>query len=208
MTATVRLMLVDDHPLVRDGLRMRLTTVPGFEVVAEAEDPAGALAALTAQQPDVALMDIAMREGSGIDLVREFHERAPQVQVIMLTMHDQPQYVLEAFRNGARGYVLKDCPAQEIVTAISAVMGGRRYCSAGVAEALAAGSTPASLLTQREKEVLGLIAEGLSSKEIATRLALSVRTVETHRLNIKRKCDLEGSSALVKFAVERSWARL
>lgn len=206
MTQTVRLMLVDDHPLVRDGLRVRLSTVEGFEVVAEAGDGDEALAGIGRHQPDVVLMDIAMRGASGIDLVGQVHDMAPQVQVIMLTMHDQPQYVVEAFRKGARGYVLKDSPAQEIVAAIHAVMAGKRYYSAGVADALAAGATPAPLLTVREKEVLALIAEGLSSKEIASRLALSVRTVETHRLNIKRKCDLEGASALVKFAVERKWA--
>lgn len=208
MERKVRLMLVDDHPLVRDGLRVRLSTVAGFEVVAEAEEGSGALLALVQAQPDVVLMDIAMRGTSGIELVREFHDLQPQVQVIMLTMHDQPQYVVEAFRQGARGYVLKDSPAQEIIAAIHAVMAGKRYYSAGVADALAAGTTPAPLLTLREKEVLALIAEGMSSKEIATRLDLSVRTVETHRLNIKRKCELEGSSSLVKFAVERKWTGL
>jgi len=208
MDANVKLMLVDDHPLVRDGLRVRLETVPGFSVVAEAEDATSALAAMLRIQPDVVLMDIAMRGTSGIDLVRQFHERYPQVQVIMLTMHDQPQYVVEAFRLGARGYVLKDSPAQEIVAAVHAVMAGKRYYSAGVADALATGANPAPLLTQREQEVLGLIADGLSSKEIASRLDLSVRTVETHRLNIKRKCELEGSSSLIKFAVERKWTGL
>lgn len=208
METTVRLMLVDDHPLVRDGLRVRLATVPGFAVVAEAEDVSSALNALHGVQPDVILMDIAMRGSSGIDLVRQCHELYPQVQVIMLTMHDQPQYVVEAFRNGARGYVLKDSPAQEIVAAIHAVMAGKRYYSAGVADALAAGATPAPLLTQREKEVLALIAEGIASKEIASRLNLSVRTVETHRLNIKRKCELDSASALIKFAVERKWTGL
>jgi DNA-binding NarL/FixJ family response regulator len=206
MSQTVRLMLVDDHPLVRDGLRVRLSTVPGFEVVAEAGEGDEALAQLVRAMPDVVLMDIAMRGTSGIELVRRFHDCHPQVQVIMLTMHDQPQYVIEAFRQGARGYVLKDSPAQEIVAAVNAVMAGKRYYSAGVADALAAGAMPAPLLTLREKEVLALIADGLSSKEIAARLSLSVRTVETHRLNIKRKCELEGPSALVKFAVERKWA--
>lgn len=208
MERKVRLMLVDDHPLVRDGLRVRLSTVAGFEVVAEADDGATALARLEQAQPDVVLMDIAMRGTNGIELVREFHDRQPQVQVIMLTMHDQPQYVVEAFRQGARGYVLKDSPAQEIIAAIHAVMSGRRYYSAGVADALASGAIPTPLLTLREKEVLALIAEGLSSKEIAARLDLSVRTVETHRLNIKRKCELEGASSLVKFAVERKWTGL
>jgi DNA-binding NarL/FixJ family response regulator len=202
MDDSVRLMLIDDHPLVRDGLRARLETVPGFSVVGEAGDAPGALEEVGRCMPDVVLMDIAMRGTSGIELARLFHERFSQVRVIMLTMHDQPQYVHEAFRHGARGYVLKDSPSQEIVAAVQAVMAGRRYYSAGVADALAAASAAGSQVTQREREVLALLAEGLSSKEIAQRLDLSVRTVETHRLNIKRKLELDGPAALVKFAVE------
>lgn len=201
-SASVRLLLVDDHPLVRDGLRVRLETVAGFKVVAEAGNAGEALDVAHRTSPHIALMDIAMRGVSGIELVKAFHEQLPHVQVIMLTMHDQPQYVIEALRNGARGYVLKDSPAQEIIAAVNAVMAGRRYYSAGVADALAVGSTSASQLTQREKDVLRLIAEGMSSKEVANRLDLSVRTVETHRLNIKRKLGLDGSASLVKFAVE------
>lgn len=205
MGVTVRLMLVDDHPLVRDGVRARLETVPDFLVVAEADSCDAAMESMEAAHPDVVLMDIAMRGCSGLDLLRSVRERLPAINVIMLTMHDQPQYVLEAFRSGARGYVLKDSPAQEIVAAVQAVMAGKRYYSAGVAEALAAGNGPTLQLTQREQDVLRLVAEGLPSKEIAFRLDLSVRTVETHRQNIKRKLDLDSSSALVKFAVERKW---
>lgn len=203
MTAGVKLMLVDDHPLVRDGLRVRLETVTGFSVICEAGDAAAALQAMHHHQPDVVLMDIAMRGANGLELLRQFHEQHPQTRVIMLTMHDQAQYVQEACRQGARGYVLKDSPAQEIVAAVHAVMAGKRYFSASVMDALANANASAPLLTQREQEVLTLIGEGLCNKEIANRLNLSVRTVETHRLNIKRKCELEGSSALVKFAVER-----
>lgn len=199
---TVRLLLVDDHPLVRDGLRVRLETVAGFRVVAEAGNASEALEAAARSEPDVALMDIAMRGDSGIVLVRLFHERFPHVRVIMLTMHDEPPYVIEAFRRGARGYVLKDCPAEEIVAAVHTVMAGRRYYSSGVADLLGGPTPTTPVLTQREKEVLDLLGAGLSSKEIASRLDLSVRTVETHRLNIKRKLDLDGSAALVKFAVE------
>lgn len=208
MDDCVRLMLIDDHPLVRDGLRARLETVPGFMVVGEAGDGNSALEEVGRCMPDVVLMDIAMRGTSGIELARLFNERFCQVKVIMLTMHDQPQYVLEAFRHGARGYVLKDSPAVEIVAAVHAVMGGRRYYSAGVADALAEASASGAQVTQREREVLGLLAEGLSSKEIAQRLDLSVRTVETHRLNIKRKLELESSAALVKFAVENKLTKI
>lgn len=208
MTEDVRLLLVDDHQLVRDGLRARLEAVPRFRVVAEAGDAQAALVAVRAAQPDCVLMDISMRGMHGIDLARNMLMEYPALRVIMLTMHEEPQYVAEAFRAGARGYVLKDSPAQEIVTAIDAVMAGRRYYTASVAEALAEASLPEPLLTQREKEVLDLIADGLSNKEIAARLALSVRTVESHRINIKRKFDLDGTAALMRFAVERKNTRL
>ncbi len=203
MSYPVRILLIDDHPLVRDGVRLRLETVAGFEIVGEAGDGISALAAAERLTPHLALMDIGMRGMSGIELTQTFHARFAHIQVVILTMHDQPQVVLEAFRAGARGYVLKDSPAQEIVTAIHTVMAGRRYYSSGVADALADAAAPQPDLTQREKQILALIADGLSSKEIACRLDLSVRTVETHRLNIKRKVDLEGPSSLVKFAIER-----
>lgn len=202
-SSSIRILLVDDHPLVRDGVRARLEAVPGFRVVAEAGTAAEALAMVEQHSPDIALMDVGLPGTNGVELARQCHERFPALRIVMLTMHDQPQVVVEAFRVGARGYVLKDSPAQEIVAAIETVMAGRRYYSAGVADALAHGTTPDPLLTQREKEVLAFIAEGLSSKEIAQRLDLSVRTVETHRLNIKRKLELDGSAALARFAVER-----
>ncbi|MFT4173811.1 MAG: response regulator transcription factor [Rhodocyclaceae bacterium] len=206
MTAgRIRLMLIDDHPLVRDGVRARLETVTHFEIVGEAGDASGALVEVATHRPDLVLMDINLRGTQGIDLTRQLLALYPAMRVVMLTMHDQPQYVIESFRAGARGYVLKDSPAQEIVTAIETVMAGRRYYSAGVADALAEASTGSADLTQRERDILALIAEGLANKEIAARLSLSVRTVETHRLNIKRKLDLEGPSALIKFALERKW---
>lgn len=208
MSEHVRLLLVDDHPLVRDGVRARLEAVPRFRVVAEAGDANAALAAVRDQHPDCVLMDISMRGMHGIDLTRLMLTECPTLRVVMLTMHDEPQYVVEAFRAGARGYVLKDSPAQEIVTAIDTVMAGRRYYTASVAEALAEASLPEPVLTQREKEVLDLIADGLANKEIAARLDLSVRTVETHRINIKRKFDLDGTAALMRFAVARKNTRL
>ncbi len=203
MTEPIRLLLVDDHPLVRDGLRARLETVGHFVVVAEAGDAASAVLAARSAAPDCVLMDISMRGVHGVELTRQLLAEWPALRIIMLTMHDEPQYVIESFRAGARGYVLKDSPAQEIVAAIDAVMAGRRYFTASVAEALATASLPEPVLTQRECEVLELIADGRSNKEIAQRLDLSVRTVESHRINIKRKFDLDGTAALMKFAVER-----
>ena len=207
MTAPARLLLVDDHPLVRDGLRARLETVARFEVVAEAGTAAEAQAAIRAGNPDCVLMDISMRDVHGIELTRRLLREQPGLKIIMLTMHDEPQYVVEAFRAGARGYVLKDSPSAEIIAAVDAVIAGQRYFSARVADALVNASLPEPALTQRERDVLDLIANGLGNKEIAARLDLSVRTVESHRINIKRKFDLTGSAALIKFAVERRWER-
>ncbi|WP_018410801.1 response regulator [Methyloversatilis thermotolerans] len=202
MKPALRLLLVDDHPLVRDGLRARLEAVGHFTVVAEAGSAAEALEAIARHAPDCVLMDISMRDMHGIELTRRLQHSDPGLQVIMLTMHDEPQYVVEAFRAGARGYVLKDSPSAEIVAAIDAVSAGRRYFSARVADALVNASLPEPELTPREREVLKLIADGLGNKEIAARLALSVRTVETHRINIKRKFDLDSTAALVKFALD------
>lgn len=203
MTAPLRLLLVDDHPLVRDGLRARLETVDRFAVVAEAGNAADALDAVRRHAPDCVLMDISMRDMHGIELTRRLLEIAPDIRVIMLTMHDEPQYVVEAFRAGARGYVLKDSPSAEIVAAIDAAGAGQRWFSARVADALVTAHLPEGDLTPRERDVLDLIADGLGNKEIAARLDLSVRTVESHRINIRRKFDLDSAAALMKFAVER-----
>ncbi len=207
MTVPARLILVDDHPLVRDGLRARLETVARFEVVAEAGSAAEAQAVIRAGNPDCVLMDISMRDVHGIELTRRLLQDQPGLKIIMLTMHDEPQYVVESFRAGARGYVLKDSPSAEIIAAVDVVIAGQRYFSARVADALVNASLPEPVLTQRERDVLDLIANGLGNKEIAARLDLSVRTVESHRINIKRKFDLSGSAGLIKFAVERNWDR-
>lgn len=201
----IRLLLVDDHPLVRDGLRARLEAVARFSVVGEADDETSALAAARQGLPDVAIVDIGLRGTTGIEVTRRLQAELPEVRIVILTMHNEPQVVLESFRAGARAYVLKDSPARDIVAAIDAVAAGRKYYSAGVADALAdaAAAPPEPNITQREHEILALVGQGLSSKEIAARLQLSTRTVETHRLHIKRKLALDGSSALVRFALER-----
>ena len=212
--ALVHIMLVDDHPLVRDGLRARLEAVPHFRVVAEAGSGAEALAladTLAGDTPiDLVLMDITMREGSGIDATARLTEHHPGIAVLMLSMHDKLEYVTQAMQAGARGYVLKDAPGKDIVLAIDTVMAGGIYYSAVLARRLAGpASQPAaqpaaqdSQLTTREQEVLRHIANGESNKQIARQLDLSVRTVETHRLNIKRKLGIEGQAELIKFAVQ------
>ena len=200
-----RLILVDDHPLVRDGLRARLDTVPGFAVVGEAGNADEALALAAAHEPDLVLMDVGMRGMNGIALAALFHERFPGIRVLMLSMHDNVEYVTQAVRAGASGYVLKDSPGAEIIRAIGAVLDGKTYFSEGLSARLIHASAmrdPIERLTPRERDILDALAEGLSSKQIAQRNDLSVRTVETHRLNLKRKLEIEGQAELIKFAVE------
>ncbi len=207
----VRLLLIDDHPLVRDGLRLRLETVPQLRVVGEAGNAAAAqgfLAACMAEDPQggtlphLALMDLNMPGVGGLELTALLHERYPQIAVLVLSMHDNPEYMVQAVKAGARGYLLKDEPAQEIIAAIDAVMAGRSYFSAAAAVRLSQASALATLLTQRERDVLRHIADGHANKQIAQVLGLSVRTVETHRLNIKRKLGIDGQAELIKYAVE------
>jgi two-component system, NarL family, nitrate/nitrite response regulator NarL len=202
---SVRLMLVDDHPLVRDGLRARLEAVPGFTVVAEADSAESALARLPQAEPDLVLMDIGMRGVNGIEATRQLLALRPTTRVVMLSMFDNAEYVREAMHAGARGYVLKDSSAEEIVAAIHSVMAGARFHAAALRAPPARAPRGSVELTAREKEVLALIAEGLSSRAIGERLAMGVRTVETHRTNLRRKLDLPSAAALVRFAVERRW---
>jgi two-component system, NarL family, nitrate/nitrite response regulator NarL len=201
-SAPIRLMLVDDHPLVRDGLRARLASVPGLAVVAEADSADAALEIAPRAAPDLVLMDIGLRGTNGIEATRRLRALLPALHVVVLSMHDNAEYVREALQAGAGGYVLKDSPAEDIVAAIHAVMAGGQYLSAGVVAAPPRERGDDSL-TPREHEVLALIAEGLSSKDIGERLAMGVRTVETHRTNLRRKLDLASAAALVRYAVER-----
>ena len=204
---TIRLLLVDDHPLVRDGLRARLEVVPGFEVVGEAGNADEALAQMAALRPSLVLMDVGMKDVNGIDLTAMLLVREPALQVLMLSMYDNPEYVQRAMQAGARGYVLKDAPASEIIAAIEAVAGGGTFLSPAVSKRLFRNQAPRPLLSSREAQILSALARGLSSKQIAREMDVSVRTVETHRQSIKRKLSLEGQAELIKYAVEHAGAR-
>lgn len=204
-------MLVDDHPLVRDGLRARLETAPHFLVVAEAATGAEAIQRAGQGNIDLVLMDINMPGGSGLDATAQLHARWPGIVVLVLSMHDKREYVAQAIALGARGYVLKDAPGKDIVTAIDTVTAGGIYYSAGLVQhvtgRLNASGEPAGpehSLTTRERDVMRGIAAGRSNKQIAETLALSVRTVETHRLNIKRKLGIAGQAELIRFAVQQA----
>ncbi len=194
-----RLLLVDDHPMVRDGLRARLSDVPGFAVVAEAGDAAGALAAVQQQRPDLVVMDVALRGDSGIQLTRQLLTLQPALRVLVLSMYDNPGYISEAQRAGARAYVLKDSPAEAIIDALRTVAAGGQVWPSPPA----GGDGPH--LTPREREVLGLLAEGLSSRQIGERLGMGARTVETHRTHLRRKLNLDCPAALLRYAIGGGW---
>jgi DNA-binding NarL/FixJ family response regulator len=199
---TIKILLVDDHPLVRDGLRARLEAMPQFKVVAEAGGAAEALEQARHIDIDLVLMDINMRGGNGIEATAQFRQQFPQIAVLILSMHDKLEYVSQAIAAGARGYVLKDAPGKDIVVAIETVMSGGIYYSAALARQLAKPQNIDNQLTTREHQVLRHIANGHSNKQIARDLDLSVRTVETHRLNIKRKLGIEGQAELIRYAVQ------
>ena len=200
----IHIMLVDDHPLVRDGLRARLEALPHLRVVAEAGNAEEALNLANQCQVDLVLMDINMRGTNGIEATALFRAQHPGVAVLILSMHDKLEYVSQAMQAGARGYVLKDAPGKDIVLAIDTVMAGGIYYSAALARQLARPLVQDNQLTQREQDVLRHLANGQSNKQIARELDLSVRTVETHRLNIKRKLGIEGQAELIKFAVQHA----
>lgn len=204
MTQTVRLFLVDDHPLVRDGLRARLASVPWITVVGEAGSAAEALALLDAAAPDLLLMDVGMRDMNGLELAARVLQRAQPLHIVMLSMYDNPEYVQQALQLGARGYVLKDAPAAEIVAAIEAAAAGGTFLSPAVSRRLFRKAAPRPLLTPRESEILAALGRGESSKQIARDLGLSVRTVEAHRQSIKRRLGIDTLPELIRYAVEHT----
>ena len=206
--APARVLLIDDHALVRDGMRMHLALQPGLEVVGEADDGEAALSWLAgagpASLPELVITDIGMRGMGGIALAGALHDAYPEVAVLIVSMHDNLEYVRQAIRAGARGYVLKDAPADELMAAIHAVLAGRVFYSARIARGMAEQAiSPLDALTPRERDILHGIGRGQSNKDIASRLGVSVRTVETHRLNLKRKLGIEGRAELVKYAVQQ-----
>ncbi|WP_353506191.1 response regulator transcription factor [Variovorax brevis] len=204
----IRLAIVDDHSLVRDGLRARLAVVTHLEVIGEASSGAEALELAQANPPDLMLIDVGMRGMNGIELATTLRARHPSIRVLMLSMYDNREYVLSAIRAGARGYVLKESPTEEILDAISSVCTGGEYFSPQVRHVLKEAMTPAPQLTAREHEVLVLLANGRSNKLVARELDISVRTVETHRFSLRRKLGVDTASDLLKIAVTNGWITL
>ena len=208
MTPT-RVLLADDHALVRAGIRSLLSTVPGVEVVAEAGTGQEAVALAEKLRPHVVLMDIAMHNLNGLDATARIVKRHPETRVIIVSMHASEEYALEALRAGASGYVLKDADLMELEQAIGAVTRGDTYLSPAISRHVIADyrrrvteqSEPVDRLTPRQREVLQRIAEGLSTKEIAFKLSLSVKTVETHRAQLMERLNIHDVAGLVRFAV-------
>ena len=206
--ATTRILLADDHALMRDGLRRLLERIDGIEVVAEAQDGREAVAGVRDSSPDLVLLDVALPELNGLDACLKITQRFPEVAVLILSMYSNEEYVLRALKNGARGYVLKSASSAELEVAIKSAMRGNRYLSPEVSghviEAFVGGNAPESpldALTPRQREVLQLVAEGLTTKKIAERLNIDAKTVETHRTNMMRKLGVRDVVSLVRFAI-------
>ena len=208
----IRILLADDHLVVREGLRS-LLEASGFKVVGEARDGREALKLARMLEPEVTVMDIGMPGLNGVDACRELLREVPEMRIIVLTMHGEDAYVIEALRSGARGYVLKTQAGSDLVRAIGEVTQGRIYLSPSVSSAvvqafLAGSTTPADPLTPREREVLQLVAEGRSTKEVAGILGVSVKTAETHRTRLMTKLDIHHTAGLVHYAIRRGLIRV
>lgn len=204
-TRAINILLVDDHPLVLEGIRAIIETYSHIEVVGAASSVSEALAVAARTEPEVLLMDINMNEINGLDAIELFKEKYPRIRILMLSMHDDREYISTSVMYGAAGYVLKDVPANEIISAIETVAAGGTYFSSGVSTALMGNNNPKASnipLTEREKSVLALVAEGKSSKDAAKLLSISTRTVETHRKNIKKKLSIGTTAGLTKYAIE------
>jgi len=202
----MRILLADDHPMFRQGLKALLER-EGFEIVGEASDGHEAVRLARKLEPNVAVLDVSMPLLNGIDAAREIHRRAMRTQVVLLTMFEEDAFALEALRAGVRGYVLKAQAAADLVGAIREVMRGAIYLSPGISEAvvnaLSKTDPPVDPLTDRERQVLQLVAEGKTTKKIASILGLSVKTAESHRTRIMHKLDIHETASLVRYAIRR-----
>jgi len=209
----IRILLADDHNVLREGMRLLLERQPGFEVVGEASDGRETIVLVEDQQPDVVIMDIAMPNLNGIEATRRITERCPRVGVVILSMHHDESYVIRSLKAGARAYILKDALKTELVAAIQAVAQGRSFFSPKVSQILQEDYFQAlgrkgsddtyDLLTDREHEILQLIAEGKTNKEVANLLHLSLHTVDTHRTHILQKLNLHSVPELILYAVRK-----
>jgi DNA-binding NarL/FixJ family response regulator len=209
---TARILIADDHGLLRRGLRAVLADSPHFVVEAEAEDGRTAVELATRLKPDIAILDVSMPQLNGLDAARAIVAASPSTRVLVLTAHDSEQLVREVLKAGARGYLLKSDAASELVPALEALLADRLYFTSTVAQVVLAGflkgseadgaAEPGGALSPREREIVQLLAEGKSSKEIARLLSIAVATADTHRSNIMRKMGFESISDVVRYAIK------
>jgi DNA-binding NarL/FixJ family response regulator len=207
------IVIAEDHTILRDGLKALLSTQQDFKVVAEAQDGREAIRCVHDFAPDVILMDLSMPRMNGLDAIKEIKKTNPGTRIIALTVHKTEEYVLATLQAGADGYVLKDATHSELVMAMKNVLGGNRYLSPGVSEKVIDGylkgrgalksQSAWDTLTQREREILKLIAEGYKNKDIADYLCISLKTVEKHRTNLMNKLDLHNVAALTALAIDK-----
>ncbi len=208
-----RILIAEDHTILREGLRALLSAEPDFEVVGEAADGRDAIQGVQDMNPDLVLMDLSMPRMNGLEAIRELKKQNPDTKVVALTVHKTEEFIIATLKAGAEGYVLKDATNAELVSAIRNVFQGKRYLSPGVSQTVIEGYLDArnisetksagDVLTKREREILKLIAEGYKNREIAEDLCISPKTVEKHRSNLMKKLDLHSASALTAYAIER-----
>lgn len=207
----IRIILADDHQVVRKGLKALLSAEPDFQIVGEAGDGLEALKQVEEFHPDILVLDLMMAGINGLEVTRQIQKKGLETGVVILSMHSNEAYVLEALRSGAKAYILKESSPEELIRAIREVFAGRRYLSAPLSERAIEAylkktevqSDPYSQLTTREREILLLTVQGLSNNEIAKRFYISPRTVETHRNNLMRKLGLRSQTQLIQFAMQR-----
>jgi two-component system, NarL family, response regulator NreC len=209
----IRILLADDHTVIRKGLRLLLESQPGFQVVAEASDGRQTVAQAEEHRPDVVVLDVAMPTLNGIEAARQISAKLPETAIVFLSMHSDESYVLKALKSGAKAYLLKDSAEYDLINAIRAVNGGKAYFSPAISKMMVEDymremqerevEDSYELLTTREREILQLLAEGKSNKEVAAILNLSLYTVETHRGNILEKLNLHSGAELILYAVRK-----
>ncbi len=204
--AKVRVLLVDDHTVVRRGLRKILESTEEIDVIGELGDGSNAVAEAARLNPDVIVMDIGLPGINGIEATRQIRAKVPAAHILVLSMHADEQYIRQSAAAGAQGYLLKDADDRDLVSAVRAVQRGESHFPSQLANAVASGETPPDVLSPREREVLGGVCAGRTNREIAGQLGLSVSTVETHRKHIIEKLDLHSTAELVRYAIRHGIA--
>ncbi len=198
----IKVMIVDDHPMVAEGIQSILESYDDINVVGCLPNGRAAIESVAELDPDVILMDLNMPEIGGLSATEILLERQPDTRIVILSMHDNPEYISSALSHGAMGYILKDVPTDEIKLAIDTGMRGERYLCTGAQGSLEPKDAARESLTEREQTILLQLAQGKSNKEVALTLDISVRTVETHRKNIKRKLGISSTAGLTRYAME------